>query len=457
VPVELTEQALRDAMAVLEEWDREGARAALSALEWMGWEGEGPLLLRRYDVQLFVWYTLPRKFLASLAHKREAMVALARTLERLGGRAASYAEVCRSPDTDELLCAWEREDPAAWQRLRQLLEGSGIEPPDTDALTWGEMMGLEEARVREQVATALEVAVEEGRLSPGMRGFRRRQAEVADAALHERHDRSDGRSRLEAVHAERLEHWLRGGHARGSAERRAILDPVAPVIAVGPPSIDPDAGRAALAPAVWLLERANEGIALTQTGALNRALVREVAERWPSWWHAELFGPPNREDELTLLRELHQLLRSVRLVRRTGRRIVTTARGRKLQADPAALLETLSTALLAGEGFRAACAELAVAQILTGFVADYSDALAKRIQPAIVAGGWQSSGEPPGVRDVAWGIADFLRPAEAVGLLERRESSSRFSRDPLVLTEAGRAALIAGLRARALAPGGGAW
>jgi hypothetical protein len=108
-------------------------------------------------------------------------------------------------------------------------------------------------------------------------------------------------------------------------------------------------------------------------------------------------------------------------------------------------------------GFRAACAELAAARILTGVAVDYSDALAKRIQPAIVAGGWQSSGEPPGVRDVGWGIADFLRPAEAVGLLERREGSSRFSRDPLVLTEAGRAALIAGLRARALAPGSGAW
>ncbi len=156
MPVELTERALRDAVALLGEWEHDGAQAAQSALEWIGWEGEGPLLLRRYDVQLFVWYTLPRKFLTPLEHKREAVTALAALLERLGGRAAAYADVCRSPETDELLCAWEAEDPETWRRFRELLDGSGIEPPDTDLLAWGGVMGLEEARVREQVATALE-------------------------------------------------------------------------------------------------------------------------------------------------------------------------------------------------------------------------------------------------------------------------------------------------------------
>lgn len=99
MPVEVTERALRDALALAGEWDSDGTPAAQAALEWMGWEGDGPLWLRRYDVQLFVWYTLPRKFLASLEHKREAAAALARTLDRLGDRAATYAEVCRSPES----------------------------------------------------------------------------------------------------------------------------------------------------------------------------------------------------------------------------------------------------------------------------------------------------------------------------------------------------------------------
>lgn len=451
MPVELTERALRDAIAVVGEWDRDGVQAAEAALEWMGWEGEGPLLLRRYDVQLFVWHTLPRKFLTSLEYKREAMDALARTLERLGDRAARYAEVCRSSESDELLCAWEAEDPAAGHRFRKLLEDSGIEPPDTELLAWGRVMGFEEARVREQVATALEEAIEDGRLLPGEPGFRRRQAEVANAALREPWDGGNGNSRLDTVHTERLERWL----LRGSAERRAIVKRVATTIAAEPPSIAPDTARAALAPALWLLERANAGIALTQTGALNRALVREVAERWPNWWHAELFGLPNREDDLALLCELDQLLRHLRLVRRMGRSIVTTARGRKLLADPPALLETLASELLTGESFGAACAELAAALMLDGAVADYSDGLAQQIHPAIVAEGWQSASESPDVRNVARVIADFLRPAEAIGLLERKKSGSRLSRGPCVLSAAGRTALIAGLRGRALAPAQG--
>jgi hypothetical protein len=69
-------------------------------------------------------------------------------------------------------------------------------------------MGYVEACAREQVATALEQAVEDGLLSPGAPGFRRRQAEVANRALLAPLEGEDGRSRLEAVYAERLEHWL---------------------------------------------------------------------------------------------------------------------------------------------------------------------------------------------------------------------------------------------------------
>jgi len=449
MPVEVTEHALRDALAVAGEWEEDGARSARAALEWMGWDGEGPLLLRRYDIQLFVWYTLPRKFLTTLEHKREAVGAVARTLERIGGRAASYADTCRARATDELLCAWEQGDPGAWRRFRQLLEHSGLEPPDTELLAWGQVMGLVEACAREEVATALEEAIEAGRLSPGMRGFCHRQAEVADAALREPLDGGDGGSRLETVHTERLEHWLERGMTRGSAERRSILQPIAELLADQPSAIDPGAARAALAPALWLLELGTDGIALTQTGALNRALVRDAAGRWRGWWNAEIHGPPHRETDVSLLHELHHQLRRLRVLRRTGRRLVTTARGRELLADPSGLLLAIANDLLAGDDFRAACAELAVPLLLAGFEADWAEPLAKQVRPAIVAEGWQSDGEPPGVRDVSWAIADFIRPATAGGLIEPRGD---FPFQPLVLTQAGRPALIAALRERALAP-----
>jgi Serine/threonine protein phosphatase len=81
--------------------------------------------------------------------------------------------------------------------------------------------------------------------------------------------------------------------------------------------------------------------------------------------------------------------------------------------------------------------------------------LAEQVQPAIAAEGWCSGDDSPGVRDVSWGIAHFLRPAEAIGVLTRKEGRSRVARDQLALTPAGRAALTFALRVRALAPAQG--
>lgn len=452
MPVELTERALRDALAVVGEHDLDAAHAAEAALEWMGWERHGPLLLRRYDVQLLVWYALPRKVVPSLEFTRAAAAALARTLEYVGGRAATYAEVCRSPETDELLCAWEYEDPDAWRRLRELLEGSGIEPPDTDLLAWSQMMGPAEARVREEVATALEVAIEDGRLTPGATGFRHQQAQVAKAALREPWAEDDALTRLQLVQAERLERWMTHGRWGGGPERRAILEPVVAALLVDTPPIEPVIASKGLAPALWLLERGQDGIALTKTGALNRALVREVVKRWPGWWYGEPSGPPYREHDVALLRELHALLLRLRLVRRAGRRIITTRRGRKLRDDPAALLAALTGELLGGEGFAASCAELASALILSGTIVDYSGAIAAQIHPAILAEGWRYESYRPTELDVRWALLDFLRRAEAIGLVELVPGTTRLSNGHLALTGAGLMGLVTALRARALAP-----
>ncbi|MDQ2894945.1 MAG: hypothetical protein M3Y09_04785 [Actinomycetota bacterium] len=93
MPVELTEGQLRDAIAIMGERHEHGAQAAESALDWLGWEREGPLLLRRSDVQQFAWYTLPRKFLTGLQNKRETAELVALTLDHLGDIARGYAEV----------------------------------------------------------------------------------------------------------------------------------------------------------------------------------------------------------------------------------------------------------------------------------------------------------------------------------------------------------------------------
>ena len=115
---------------------------------------------------------------------------------------------------------------------------------------------------------------------------------------------------------------------------------------------------AATAPARWLLEMASaDGVPLTQTNALARAIVREIAERWPDWWNAELFGPPHREMDMPLLEALREGLKRRRLVRRRGRKLLITPRGRKLAADPIALLYELGLDLGGGDPFTAMVAE----------------------------------------------------------------------------------------------------
>ncbi len=278
-------------------------------------------------------YQLPAKFLASLEDKREVARGVALTLEQLGGQAATYARVLRSHETDQLPESWERSGSIGRMRFRELLTDSGLEPPDAELLSWGQMMELEEAGIRDDVITVLERAIEDGRLIAGERAFRRRRAETVNTALLEAVDDRASRSRLEVVHVERIARWVRHGvTGRGSDERSRIIDPVARLITATARGIDPGAARDALEPVLWLLELTGDGITLTQTGALNRALVLDAAERWPAWWNGEQFGPPNRADELALHR---------------------------------------------------ACAELVAARMLNGAAIDSSRELAEQIHPAI--------------------------------------------------------------------------
>ncbi len=159
---------------------------------------------------------------------------------------------------------------------------------------------------------------------------------------------------------------------------------------------------------------------LTQTNALARAVVREAAERWPDWWNAELFGPPHREADLAVLEALHDGLRRVRLVRRRGRKLHATVRGRKLLADPVALLHELALDLGGGDPFTAVVAAEVVDSLATSAPCTHHELVAPALRAAAV-GGWRDpSGNPPGERDVSWVVGDVLRRGEAYGLIDRQ-------------------------------------
>lgn len=421
MPVTLDARALDRALAAL---DHHAAIDARGALAWLGWDEEHPLRLRRYDLQVYLWYQLPTKYLAPLADKRAVASALGRLLDQLD---APYATLCRAPETDRLLELWERDDPTAPDELRRLLDASGIEPPDTAELAWGAVMGLDEAQGRDDVAAALEDALEAGTLRPGTPGFARRRDAVVGETLAR-----DGR--LARIHTERLRRW---------ASRAPILAAVTELVAGAPPAVD-DAATV-LEPVLWLLEQARDGIALTQTGALNRALVREAVVRWPQWWN-ERFPPPHQEADVPPLLHLHRLLRDMRLLRRSGRRLLATARVRKLGASE--LFAACATALLAGDTFDASVGELAAALLLAGEPVD-SGRLAERIHPVIEAEGWRAGAAAPSIHHTGGAVGFLLARAEPLGIVAGRGRTDRS------LTAPGRTALHIGLRARALGPAPG--
>lgn len=83
----------------------------------------------------------------------------------------------------------------------------------------------------------------------------------------------------------------------------------------------------------WLLTRLAEGEKLTDTKALNRALVRDSVRERPDWYDREFFGEPNREFEVAPLEMAHYMLLGLKQVRRYKGQLMLTPAGRNLLGD----------------------------------------------------------------------------------------------------------------------------
>lgn len=193
----------------------------------------------------------------------------------------------------------------------------------------------------------------------------------------------------------------------------------------------------ATAPARWLLDAGLEGVPLTQTHALARAVVREAAERWPDWWDAELFGPPHREADVRVLQVLREGLRRVGLVRRRGRRLYSTKRGRELTQRPATLLRALADDLGGGDDFTEVVATAVADELALGERSH--DELDSAAATSARRGRWaDADGRPPSSRDVSWTVTEVLCRGEAYGLIERRPDPAKPRWGSLLaLTDAG--------------------
>ena len=150
----------------------EDARAAWETLTG----GEGPEVLTQWRLQQFCWEELARGWPEDGASRWRIALALAALLDELGLQ--RYAVIARSDTTRQVLIGGEQAPDRGRVLARKAAQRSGIEPPNTEFVTWGAVMEPAEAYALESVADRLELAVATGDLLPGSRGWRDAQAEI---------------------------------------------------------------------------------------------------------------------------------------------------------------------------------------------------------------------------------------------------------------------------------------
>ncbi len=345
--------------------------------------GEGTGVLHQAGVQEFLWYSVPKRFPPD--EWSDAVVAAATLFDELG--LDRYAGIARSETTASLHDAW-RAGRSTWRRkFASAVRASGVEPLDTDVLTWGTVFGPDEDRARRAVERALEAAVVAGDLVPGGRRWKDTAAAITRATITAPLDLPPGQTLATLVTTERAEHWVRASHGRDdprvAAWRetavRQVLGPVEP----------PGDAAGIVAPVAWLLRHATDGIELTQSLYIARPLVLEAAETF-GWW--EWDKPPRSEADLFLLGDVRAVATERRWIRRNGRRLTATTEGKRLAKDTGALWNAVAQTLGGSHAFDRTVGELMAHRLLEGPATD--DELVEAVRSGASTLGWQTRSGP---------------------------------------------------------------
>lgn len=438
----MSEERVEHAIEVLTRKDHDlgmRARYAADALT----AGEGEETISQANLQSWLWYYLPRKSdPRSWAQLVEGATALLTelNLER-------YAAIAASERTREILDAWRTGPGRGFARFKAAHAASGVEPPDTDTLAWGQIMGTHELDARTHVERALEAAIVAGRLKPGAAGSAAASAAVSEAALNEPVPSVPTQTWLTLTITERVESWVRSARPDGL---RALRQEVANRL-LNPPAPPADLDDA-VAPLRWLLESCRGGVSLTQAGYLPTRLVADALDRF--FGHERLYGSPRSEVDVHPLGTLREMAQRLRLIARRHRTLRTTAAGLKVLSDPMSMWRAVSDNLDEGDAYSRALSEMVAVVLLRGPAV--GDALGDAVAQIVVAQGWSADGAP--VTDVQarhslhrplwfWRLFGFLREEHA-----RWEDGRAVGQRVTALTDTGQAAAWWLLRSRACAP-----
>ncbi len=426
-------------LAKLAGQDAAAAEDARAALEWIAGD-QGLALITQQRIQNFCWYDLSMKWFDDLGDKLRVIAALARALDLL--QLPRYAAICRSGQTREVLDAYEAGPANGKAAFRRAAASSGVMPPDLPDFQWGPVMGFEEASAWSSTAEFLEIAVASGDLIPGRRGWKVRQQELVRAHLNVPQAGLLGHTLAQTILTERAETWL---GARRSETRRRILAPIANRL-LRPAELPAATAADPIPPLRWLLDQLDGGIALTQTGNLNRKFVQQNADRF-GW---DFSGPPSTEGELYDLHQLRHFAQDLGLARRSGRSLSLTAKGRRLLADPDTLWRAAAAGLLGDNGFFVYAGELFLAVLLDADSVPGHEINAAVGQAAAEEGFRDArSYQPPDEHDISRAVHETSNLCRALGLLA---VGGDWHDRSYGLTATGKSTALQALRARAAGP-----
>jgi hypothetical protein len=404
------------------------AAMAQRLLGWLVPDGDPLVALSAAAVERFCWYELPCKWYADTPEQQRAVAVLADLLAGVGRVRA--AAVCTSATT-----AWQRSKEAGFAAYRNAAAVSPTTPPDVIELSWGQVMGIQEALARANLERRLEQALDEGELDPEARTFPAARRRLVQHWLTTAQPVFEGRAALEAVRRERRELWA----AAPPTERRALLAAVLP--ALEEPAVAP--GDTA-EPLRWLLGQIGDGVTLTQAGYLPRELVVAAFARYPHWY--PIGKGPRSEADLFQLADLHELARTHRLVTKRHRTLKLSAAGRAQLMDHQLRQHTAALAWL---GTTAAERQLAESALCALWAeprprADLRDA----IHPVLAAGLTHGDGTAMEGKDTERLLWRFWHTGRELGYLEPERSIDA----PISLSATGRPAALAALHFLAEGP-----
>jgi hypothetical protein len=418
----------------MDEQSAQNARAAIAALV----ADEKLDVLSQTDLQTFLWYTLPAKFVADSAEQHEIAWSLGDALRNAG--LDRYAAMCRDPATHLIIDAYADSREQGFAAYRKATEASGIEPPDTDLMQWGPGMGPAEYAVRDRLSLVLEQAVVAGELAPGARGWKRVAQRIAENFLSS--EGSDGRRPLEVVEAERIQRWARDARPHREALNRAVV----PFVLDEPRDLTEAELRDSLAPARALLEGIGDGVTMTQAGWLPKALVVELNDRF-RWY--DLSGyKANSEADVIGLQVLHELLRQCRLLTPRVRRLSVSAEGKRCLADDRRLFRRLAVQVLTGDQVDMDVTRLAAGALLTGKRLTQEE-LEATIRPTLDETWRSPRGQEITAQEIYRGLVDWRWNAGTFGWLL---NSGNWAAPQEELTPTGLVAVTTALRAIATGP-----